>query len=552
MAESSAVVPSKTALPSSDPPNLETENVNDDEPAVYGKALEAMLTTLGGFTEEYLDNLEEKLKELPELALLLPAEHKDAVTERLKKLRNSGIIVESVAETTYQSRPRVLWILGYDSQRGAQQAPASIVEEVAELIEGENILKDFHSPKDGPFALWPLHDHDVSVAIATCGSILDDEHSWWRNLLWTLRIMQPPGGDDLRTNLTRHYGREVCYCLMWDSLFTRSLWVMLLMILFFLMRGYSAPVGIDDCPEDEQIGSSCFRPFLFYFQMCMVFIWALVISIISSSRRAVLSLGGGQLHHEADGEAAQAGKVAAANTNTGSIEPDTEENQAGEAKLASALGKNNAGGGLTDLVSQPISHAGAAANASGKAAQGSPSNNKLKIVSKQLMIQSTCTETMAKMHSEIRVKRVNPEYVADSWRQGPLWKWTWRAIAFVTAVASLFFCFLVLSVFLSLKMYLIYEWGECLVKDCSNAEAKHGIPGLLADIGVDLLMAIIFMVLLGEVCKLVAVALVSLRNFESMADRRVTEDLVSLLIEGLGKVGFFYDSSFRVSTDMGT
>lgn len=540
MDESVAAAPGQNAAASSESlgnsPSLESEHLHDDDPSFITNAVQT-LSSIRGKTEDWVQGLEGHLKKLPELALLLPAKHKDEVTKELEKLRPSGIVVESVAETSYQRRPRVLWILGYDSsQGGAEKPPAAVINDAADLIEGAGILK-FHTPKDGPFALWPLHDHDVSVAIATCGSILDDEDSWWRKLLWTLRIMQPPGGDDLLTNLTRHYGREVCYCLTWDSLFTRSLWPLFLMILFFLISGYNAPHGTDDCLENEKIGSSCLRPFLFYFQMCMVFVWALVISIISSSRRTVLSFGGGEFHQEAHGEATQAGEIKAASTHSGTIVTDTKERQAGEASSSSTSGKSFVGRGLEDLVSAPIGHASAAANDFRKTAQVFPSISKFKSISRKVML-------MSETHSALKVRRLNPEHVENSWRQGPLWKWTWRAIVLVAAFASLFFCFMVLSVFLSLKMFLIYEWGGCLVEDCDNAEAKHGIPGLLADIGVDLLMAIIFMALLGEVCKLVAIALVNLRNFEEMLDRKVMEDLLSLLIEGLGKVGFFMILAF--------
>eukprot|EP00930_Biecheleria_cincta_P055304 TRINITY_DN41632_c0_g1_i1.p1 TRINITY_DN41632_c0_g1~~TRINITY_DN41632_c0_g1_i1.p1 ORF type:complete len:931 (+),score=121.67 TRINITY_DN41632_c0_g1_i1:30-2822(+) len=508
--------------------------------SVVKKATETA-DALSQWTHHCIDELEQNLEKLPELALLLPAKHKEVVTGGLKELEDSGIVVESVSETTYQRRPRVLWILSLQRVAKTQGcSPAAVLAHAVGLMQ-EKIL-GFHSATECPFALWPLHDSDVSIAISMCGSILDEEDRWWRKLLWTLRIIQPPAGDDLQTNLTRHYDREVTYCLMWESLFTRSLWPMLLIILPFLIGGYNAPRGAGDCPEDEKIWSSCLRPFLFYLQMGLVFLWALVIAVISDSRESILSFGGGHVTIQ-ECDKTEGGEAQAANVETSSVEADTKIKLAGDSESASTFGKPHESGEPTTLIS--VCHAGAPAD-TGQATtkvKGRPLSrarvlDKFKFVSRKLKMQAmqkSITQTL----SDIRTKRLNPEYVDSKWRKGPLWKWTWWAITFVTFVVSLCFCFLVLTCFLSLKMFLIYEWGECLLQDCENAEAKHGIAGLLADIGVDLLMAIIFMVLLGELCKAVTTALVNLRNFEKMRDRQVSEDLLSLLIEALGKVGFF-------------
>ncbi|CAE7246796.1 unnamed protein product [Symbiodinium pilosum] len=138
---------------------------------------------------------------------------------------------------------------------------------------------------------------------------------------------------------------------------------------------------------------------------------------------------------------------------------------------------------------------------------------------------------------QMAVRRHNPDYIPRRCPQA------WSVfIGFVTvAIMSAFLvvALMVLTFFLNMKSHLIYNWGDCLRDNCNNPLHKHGIKGLLADVSVDIALALIFVVLLGEACKALAALLAKLWNFKYMRRRQYMQAMLSLFIEVLAKVGVF-------------
>ena len=65
----------------------------------------------------------------------------------------------------------------------------------------------------------------------------------------------------------------------------------------------------------------------------------------------------------------------------------------------------------------------------------------------------------------------------------------------------------------------------------------HGFKGFLADISADIALALVFVVLLGEVCKVLAFHLAKLWNFKFMRQQQYAQAMLSLGIEVLAKAG---------------
>lgn len=133
--------------------------------------------------------------------------------------------------------------------------------------------------------------------------------------------------------------------------------------------------------------------------------------------------------------------------------------------------------------------------------------------------------------------RINPEYVPED---APWRRVTWATLVTVCSLtAFLSLAALVLSLLLQLKSYLIFEWGECIRRQCDNAGEKWGFSAVLVDIAVDILMALVFVVGLGEACKALSFQLARLWNFKKMRRRIHVQTLISLCIEVMAKVGLF-------------
>eukprot|EP00913_Durusdinium_trenchii_P020052 g18846.t1 len=146
-------------------------------------------------------------------------------------------------------------------------------------------------------------------------------------------------------------------------------------------------------------------------------------------------------------------------------------------------------------------------------------------------------ESKQKEAKEMPDYRINPEYVPED---APWRRVTWATLVTVCSLtAFLSLAALVLSLLLQLKSYLIFEWGECIRRQCDNAGEKWGFSAVLVDIAVDILMALVFVVGLGEACKALSFQLARLWNFKKMRRRIHVQTLISLCIEVMAKVGLF-------------
>ncbi|CAK9043927.1 PDZ domain-containing protein [Durusdinium trenchii] len=134
---------------------------------------------------------------------------------------------------------------------------------------------------------------------------------------------------------------------------------------------------------------------------------------------------------------------------------------------------------------------------------------------------------------QLKVRRLNPDY--SECRRPKVW----AIFAFLVTVAAmvlfLLAAVLILFFFLNLKSHLIYVWGDCLRQGCNNPVQVHGMKGFFADISADIGLALVFVVLLGEVCKVLALHLAKLWNFKYMRQRQYLQAMLSLGIEVLAK-----------------
>eukprot|EP00913_Durusdinium_trenchii_P019354 g18194.t1 len=186
------------------------------------------------------------------------------------------VVMLGFAETTYCGADVCLWVLRWACENTRTDPPAITLEIFASYVTAA--MAKFHPRDSGPF-LWPLHDKDIASAIAMCEYVGGDA-PWWRKVLWGLRIVQPPGGTVLEECILDHYGREVGYVFAWANLFTRSLWVLTILCLFFYICGARAQLG-------------GFQGVLWYVMQFCILCWAICLNALAGSRKSVLRSGGG-------------------------------------------------------------------------------------------------------------------------------------------------------------------------------------------------------------------------------------------------------------------
>jgi len=491
--------------------------------------------------DQYLEEVEENLLKLPLVAVLLPTETDKEANQVFNRLEEERVHVEAAAHTTYLNMPRTLWILDRDPADGDETVtPAIHLSTFVTLLSEKT--QSFRAPV-GPW-IWPLHDSDVASAIVL-SEVSDERAPWWRKILWGLRLVAPPSGGVVERCIMEHYGREVGYVFNWANLFTRGLWLLALpMLILGILDVGPGTVGAESSP--------------WYCMQILVIAWGLGITAASSSRQAVLRSGAGlrrRMKHR---------KPAAPAPGVAPSPPQPEEaplpHQVVETGADAAVVPNaevtGAGATMTDhpVPAEPPESKPKQVPHPKRRVAGKQKGEGVKLAPKQLLqakagktrkaVDVSKMETVfvhrngpEKAKEQMQDFRLNPEYRdhPNIIRQ--------RLIASLITVVSLS-TFLavaaaVLSVLLEMKSILIYEWGQCLRNSCDNAGAKWGALAILPDLGVDILMALVFIVGLGEACKALAFQLTRLFNFRLMRRRYLMQTLVALFIESLAKVGIF-------------
>lgn len=437
---------------------------------------------------QFLKESAQKLKRLPRLAVLLPREHDEEASAIFKGLSEEGFQVEGTAHTLYLQRERSLWLLNW--QKETKSPATHLTEFVARIGQETGALR----ASEGPW-LWPLSDQSVTSTISL-SELYDPTARWWRKVLWALRLLPPENGAILERCILEHYGRETGYVFAYGNLFTRALWAISLPALIFGIAGVR--------PQSYGVDS-----LWWYVMQVLTVLWGFVLALFGSSRQAVLRSGTGLKRSlVAPSNVPEPGEPNAVVVPQEPAAAWEEGNQTFQARMRK----------MKDEMSEV-----------------------LKDPEKMASLVSSCKLLEPDQHdgeeSDHYDFRANPEYREEKSRAKRY------AVAFaVTAVVlSLFLgcAAWVLMSALQLKSFLIFEWGECIQLRCDNAVQKHGFPALLADIGVDILLALVFMVGLGEACKALSYQLARVWNFRLMRTRYSFQSLVSLIIEVLGKVGIF-------------
>eukprot|EP00435_Cladocopium_sp_Y103_P065848 s2112_g27.t2 len=489
--------------------------------------------------ENICQRLTEEWQRPPLIALLLPATACESAWPALEGLSDK-VVIEGFAETIYCGEDVCLWVLRWAADNLRTDPPAITLELFASHVTAA--MAKFHRRDSGPF-LWPLHDKDIASAIAMCEYVGVDA-PWWRKLLWALRIVQPPGGTVLEECILDHYGREVGYVFAWANLFTRSLWVLTILCLFFYICGAQAQLG-------------GYQGVLWYAMQICILGWAICLNALAGSRKSVLRSGGGggftnfRAQNNRTNEV-PSNKVAPADSDHCRPQRGPDEKPIIQGAKTTALDGVQREAMVTSDAAEWRLRLPAATTHTWHDRRESLKDS---FCPARLMEgveevpQERRPETAEKLQrallkakflgwesKQLKVRRLNPDYSESRCPK------VWAILAFsVTLAVMLFFLFtaiLILFFFLNLKSHLIYVWGDCLRQGCNNPVQVHGLAGFLADISADISLALVFVVL-GEVCKGLASQLAKLWNFKYMRQRQYVQAMLSLGIEVLAKVGVF-------------
>ena len=486
-----------------------------------------------------LEEIQDNLLKLPLLAVLLPREHDKEALKIFQSLSSQGVGIEVAAHTTYLNCPRTLWVLDWETlEKEDAITPALYLNRMQHLIseQTQDIRPDY-----GPW-MWPLNDADVCSAIAL-SQFMDPASACWQKFLWGIRLLPPKNGSILARCIMEHYGRETGYVFAWDNLFARALWVLALpMLIFGLANVGPAAAGVDSIP--------------WYIMQILTVLWGLCIIAYGSSRRSVLRSGAG-LRKPQKAELLPPTNQPAGTEGVKDVQHSTSRPDGGEAVVQDV-----------SLPNQIPETAQAAAVPPQSQTPGSPPQAKQpkgKIKQKQLAPRKMMevkaghkaidTQQLAQVFvgesgpggpgeagggqpgQPMPDFRLNPEYKPEN---SPVRRFILAGtITISVLIIFLSLAALVLSLLLQLKSYLIFEWGECIRLGCDNAGQKWGFSAVLVDISVDILMALVFIVGLGETCKALSFQLARVWNFKKMRRRTTVQTLLSLCIEVMAKVGLF-------------
>lgn len=137
----------------------------------------------------------------------------------------------AVADITFCGSPHRIWLLELQRDESSEQPEP---EPEASQLHWLGILVEHATasarPRRGPW-IWPLHNKDVSAAILAAHIAPLDTLPWWRQALWALRILAPPGVPETQRQLAAHYGAAVAYVFAWSNLYLRGLWGLMVYLL---------------------------------------------------------------------------------------------------------------------------------------------------------------------------------------------------------------------------------------------------------------------------------------------------------------------------------
>lgn len=118
---------------------------------------------------------------------------------------------------------------------------------------------------------------------------------------------------------------------------------------------------------------------------------------------------------------------------------------------------------------------------------------------------------------------------------------TFVMMTFVALPAMLLFfavVFAAFSLWIQEVLHITYVWGDCIKLGCMSAQEKHGILGWLAEVGMDILLAIVFEILLA-ICGPFSRLLISFRNYEDLQDVKIGTSLLQIFIEAFDRIAVY-------------
>eukprot|EP00929_Paragymnodinium_shiwhaense_P016457 TRINITY_DN124823_c0_g1_i1.p1 TRINITY_DN124823_c0_g1~~TRINITY_DN124823_c0_g1_i1.p1 ORF type:complete len:860 (-),score=160.17 TRINITY_DN124823_c0_g1_i1:232-2745(-) len=111
-------------------------------------------------------------------------------------------------------------------------------------------------------------------------------------------------------------------------------------------------------------------------------------------------------------------------------------------------------------------------------------------------------------------------------------------IGFPIVFVSLAAIILGLYLLTNLVTVIIYIWGDCIHLGCTDAQEKHGLLGFLAELGTDILLAILFEVFHALGCSL-ASFVAEMRNCKSVLSKHFTQEMLIVTISAIERIGTF-------------
>jgi len=121
---------------------------------------------------------------------------------------------------------------------------------------------------------------------------------------------------------------------------------------------------------------------------------------------------------------------------------------------------------------------------------------------------------------------------------------SFRVVSVVMLPAFIFFVAVtcVLLAVIQLKLWISYIWGDCLhlrlTGNCMYATYRYGMLGWLANLGANILLAIVFLTL-GPVARAIGPPLADMLREESSLKTRIMAVRISTALEIFGKIGLF-------------
>lgn len=119
--------------------------------------------------------------------------------------------------------------------------------------------------------------------------------------------------------------------------------------------------------------------------------------------------------------------------------------------------------------------------------------------------------------------------------------WRWSAILLFVVPLMMAYLLLVNAVLLGvlqLHIFLVYDWGDCVRLQCRDAQVLHGFWGWAAEVGVDMLLAIVFE-LFFALGPMIARLLANLRNFKFRTQKRIVKESLVVVLACVERLGTF-------------